>query len=93
MAVSDSVAYEVIALHLQHRDEQLDHEQFLEAIDLVVSDVETSEDVFELVLGLGGVAAGAIAAAAAKLGRTPEEILQEAALMAAVEDDESDESD
>lgn len=88
MAVSDSVAYEVIALHLQHRDEQLDHDQFLEAMDRVVADVETAEDVFELVLGLGGVAAGAIAAAAAKLGRAPEEILQEAALLRAVEEGE-----
>ncbi|WP_182526106.1 hypothetical protein [Nocardioides dongkuii] len=88
MAVSDSVAYEVIALHLQHRDERLDHDEFLEAIDRVVSDVETTEDVFELVLGLGGVAAGAIAAAAIKLGRTPEAILQEAALASAVEENE-----
>jgi hypothetical protein len=88
MAVDESVAYEVIALHLQHRADRIDATDFVELIERVVADVETDQDVFELVLHLGSVAAGAISAAAAKLGRSPEQILQEAALLAASEDED-----
>lgn len=90
MAVHESVAYEVIALHLQWRADRVDTETFIESIERVVADIESDEDVFELVLQLGSVAAGAVAASAAQLGRSPEELLQEAALANAVdaEDDE-----
>lgn len=88
MAVPDSVAYEVIALHLQFRDDRLDGSEFVEAIERVVADVRTDEDVFNLVLRLGSVAAGAIAASAARLDRTPEQLLQEAALLSAADEDD-----
>lgn len=88
MAVPESVAYEVIALHLQWRADRVDTQTFIESIERVVADVETDEDLFELVLQLGSVAAGAVAASAAQLGRTPEQLLQEAALAAAEADDE-----
>ena len=87
MPVPESVAYEVIALHLQYRADRLDGTAFVDAVERVVADVETTEDVFDLVLQLGSVAAGAIAAAAAGSGRTPEEMLQEAALLAAADED------
>jgi hypothetical protein len=90
MAVPESVAYEVIALHLQWRSDRVDAQTFIESIERVVADVESDEDVFELILQLGSVAAGALAASAAQLRRTPEELLQEAALLSAAEaeDDE-----
>lgn len=88
MAVPESVAYEVIALHLQFRDDRLDGPEFVEAIERVVADVRTDEDVFNLVLRLGSVAAGAIAASAARLDRAPEQLLQEAALLSAADEDD-----
>jgi hypothetical protein len=88
MAVPESVAYEVIALHLQWREDRIDATTFIEAIEQVVADVETEADVFELVLQLGSVGAGVLAAAAAQLGRTPGELLQEAALLSAADQDE-----
>jgi hypothetical protein len=94
MAVPESVAYEVIALHLQWRADRVDTETFIESIERVVADIESDEDVFELVLQLGSVAAGAVAASAVQLGRSPEQLLQETALLSAVEaDDETDDED
>ncbi len=90
MAVPESVAYEVLALHLQFRENRLDPHAFIEAVERVVEDVETEEDVFELVLQLGSVGAGVLAAAAARLGRTPEDLLQEAALLSAAEQEDGE---
>lgn len=78
--VPDSVAFEAIALQLAHDRGALTQVQLVEAFALIVADVVTQADAFELLARLTKVAAGSLAAAAGHVGVRPEELLQVSAL-------------
>lgn len=81
MSVPESVAFEAIAIHLAHKRGDLDDAEFVEALARLVEDVETKSDVFSLLLRVSTVATGATVVAAKGLGRTPESLLQDGALL------------
>jgi hypothetical protein len=78
--VSPSVAFEAIALQLAHDRGALTQVQLVEAFALIVSDVTTQADAFELLARLTKVAAGSLSAAAQHVGVGAEVLLQVSAL-------------
>lgn len=78
--VPDSVAFEAVALQLAHDRGALTQVQLVDAFAVIVSDVKTQADAFELLARLTKVAAGSLSAAAGHVGVRPEELLQLSAL-------------